>query len=130
VAAEQPDEGSCWHPGDAENSGTHRVDIGPDLIIRKSHHVKSHPFEVASSIAITDLAFVLRTVDFNDKLRFKADEISNVAAFGTLPSKLQAIEFSVAQSPPQCPLNAGRMRTHLTGRATQKLAKTIIRHDD
>jgi len=68
--AEQPDEGSRRLPGDPENSCTHRVDIGSDLIVRKAHDIEAHPLQVTSAIAIADLAFVLSAIDLDDQLRF------------------------------------------------------------
>jgi hypothetical protein len=46
-------------------------DIGPDLIVREAHDIKAHSLQVACPIAITDLAFMLSPVEFDDELCFE-----------------------------------------------------------
>jgi hypothetical protein len=42
VAAEQPDEGSAWHPRDPQNPCAHGIYIGPNLLVREANDIKSH----------------------------------------------------------------------------------------
>ena len=130
VSPKATDEGSRRHPGDPQNSRAYSVSIGSDLFIREADDIEAHTLQVTRPVAIMNATVVLSPVDFNDQFGFEADEIRDVAALWSLASKLQVSELSIAQSPPQRLLNVGRMRTHLAGRATQKLAKIIIRQDD
>jgi hypothetical protein len=78
------------------------IDLSDDFVVPEPQHgVSSITEEFTSSIVTNRLIRMLRTIDFNDQLRFKADEVGKKWSDMMLSAKLKSLHLMAAQARPQ-----------------------------
>jgi len=83
------------------NALNNLIDLTYDLMIPKPKHCVSRIAEKLTSPCIAiRLVGMLRTINFNDQLRFEANEISNKGPDSILPSELKSLHLVPAQARP------------------------------
>ncbi len=89
--------GKCIPDGRLDSLG-----IVQNLVIPESQHAKTGFFQQQCAfVVVDDLARVLSAVNFDDKTRFEANEIQDIAEYRLLPAELEAVQLAAAQLTPQ-----------------------------
>jgi len=93
-----------------ENRFQHRLRLSQNVVVPKSQYVKSSRLQAAiPPFIIVSLFNMLSAVKLEDKLRFQASEVCDVAGHWNLSSESMTCKLPSTQTSPEVPLGVGRV---------------------
>ena len=89
------------------------VEMLQHFVVPETQDAEAFGAKEGVAVEVPSIVAVLATVDFDNKLRFEADEIEDVAAERDLAAEFCAGELAITQRSPEAGFRRGRVGAHL-----------------